>query len=158
MNLQEGMKAPAFTLPDQSGAKVALSKLKGKWVILYFYPKDMTSGCTKEACEFRDSLSKLKTKNCVVLGVSKDSIKRHVEFSEKFDLNFQLLSDEDGEICEKYGVWQEKSMYGKKYKGIVRSTFIIDDNGRIAKAYYKVRLNGHVQKIVSEVNQLMASD
>ena len=146
--LEVGKKAPAFKLPDASGKKVSLSDFKGKKVVLYFYPKDMTSGCTQEACDFRDSFpdfSKLKT---VVIGVSADSASLHQKFTEKYSLPFVLLSDENKEVLEKYGVWKEKSMYGRKYMGIERTTFVIDEDGKIQNIFTKVKVVGHVDEIL----------
>ena len=124
--LEEGKKAPAFKLKNQNGKTISLSDFKGKNVVLYFYPKDNTSGCTAEACNFRDEFPKFGKLDAVILGVSPDSVESHKKFAEKFDLPFDLLSDEKKEILEKYGVWQEKSMYGRKYMGVVRTTYIID--------------------------------
>lgn len=148
-----GKKAPAFSLLNQDGEKIALKDLAGKIVVLYFYPKDMTPGCTTEACDFRDSIATFKKLKAVVLGVSKDSVEKHAAFAEKYDLPFSLLSDPDGKICEKYGVWQEKTLYGKKSMGIVRTTFVIDKNGDIAMIYPKVKVAGHIDA----VNDFIAS-
>lgn len=147
-SLKEKDKAPSFNLPSQSGKKVKLSDYKGKKVVLYFYPKDMTPGCTTEACDFRDSLARLKRKKAVVLGVSRDSVDRHLKFVEKQDLNFPLLSDEDGAVCEAYGVWKQKMLYGRKFMGIERTTFIIGPTGRIEKIFPKVKVKGHVEAIL----------
>lgn len=149
--LAEGKRAPAFSLKETSGQKVSLKDFKGKTVVLFFYPKDMTPGCTQEACDFRDSMTRLKRKKAVVLGVSRDPLARHEKFTEKYDLNFPLLSDEDGKVCEKYGVWQEKSLYGKKFMGIVRSTFIIDPEGKIKKIFSKVKVKGHVEEVLENI-------
>ena len=146
-----GSQAPDFTLSSDADGIVTLSKLKGKKVVLYFYPKDNTSGCTKQACEFRDNLSTFNQKNVVVLGVSKDSLKSHANFRTKQDLNFPLLSDESGEVCEKYGVWVEKSMYGRKYMGIDRSTFLIDENGVVQKIWRKVKVTNHVLDVLKSL-------
>lgn len=146
--LKPGMKAPSFSLVGLNGEKVSLKNFLGKKVILYFYPKDLTSGCTKEACDFRDSLPQFENIDAVILGISKDDIKTHKKFQEKYSLPFDLLSDETGEVCEKYGVWKEKSMYGRKYMGIERTTFIIDEAGKIAKIFPKVKVNGHVNEIL----------
>lgn len=146
--LKVGQKAPAFTLESHTGNKVSLSELKGKMVVLYFYPKDSTPGCTTEACDFRDAKSVLGKKNAVVLGVSKDSLASHVKFAENQKLNFELLSDPDGKVCEKYGVWQEKKNYGKTYMGIVRSTFVIDTEGKIKSAWYGVKVKGHLDQVL----------
>lgn len=145
--LELGKKAPSFTLPNQENKKVSLKDFKGSKVVLYFYPKDMTSGCTQEACDFRDELSPLKKLNAVVLGVSADSVTSHKKFSEKYNLNFDLLSDESKEMLEAYGVWKEKSMYGKKYMGIERTTIIIDESGKISHVFPKVKVTGHVEEI-----------
>jgi len=153
--LKENNKAPQFTVPDQNGNNISLSDYKGKWVILYFYPKDMTPGCTTEACNFRDEYSVFQQKDIVVLGVSKDSIVRHKKFEEKHELPFPLLSDENGVICEGFGVWQEKSLYGKKYMGIVRSTFLIKPNGIIAKAYSKIKVKDHVEELKTDLQSIM---
>ena len=146
-----GDLAPGFTLPSDEGGLVSLSDLRGKKVILYFYPKDDTPGCTQESCDFRDSFTRLKGLNAVVLGVSKDSVESHVKFKKKYGFPFPLLSDDEGVVCEAYGVWKEKNNYGKKYMGIERSTFLIDENGKIAKAYPKVRVEGHVDEIIRDI-------
>lgn len=153
--LKIGDKAPEFTLPDQNGIEVSLSNYKGKWIVLYFYPKDMTPGCTTEACNFRDEYSVFQQKGIVVLGISKDSVARHKKFETKYELPFQLLSDEEGTLCNDYGVWQEKSLYGKKFMGIVRSTFIINPNGEIAKVYPKVKVKEHVSEVLEDLDKLM---
>lgn len=149
--VEEGMKAPQFTLKTGDGDKVSLKDYLGKKVVLYFYPKDNTSGCTKEACDFRDAHPDFKKVNTVVFGVSADSEESHKKFAEKHDLPFTLLSDPDKKVIEKYGVWKEKSMYGKKYKGIERSTFIIDEKGKIQRVFPKVRVKGHVEKVLEEL-------
>ncbi len=146
------MKAYNFTLPADNGEKITLSNYKGKKVILYFYPKDSTPGCTQEACDFRDNFERLTAKKVVILGVSKDSIIRHENFKKKNNLPFLLLSDEDGEICEKYGVWKEKINFGKRYFGIERTTFLIDENGDIVKEWRKVKVKGHIDEILKEIN------
>ncbi len=151
MSLSIGDMAPSFTLPTDEGTFIALSELMGKRVIVYFYPKDATSGCTAEACAFRDEKPKFDQKNAVIIGISKDSIKSHKTFKEKEGLNFILASDETGEVCEKYGVWAEKSMYGKKYFGIERSTFLIDETGKIAKIWRNVSVPGHVDEVLRAV-------
>lgn len=151
MILSIGDLAPNFTLPMDGGKIVTLSELIGKKVILYFYPKDDTSGCTKEACSFRDNKSKFDQNNAIIIGISKDSIKSHEKFKEKEGLNFILASDEKGEVCEKYGVWVEKSMYGRKYFGIERSTFLIDEKGRIDKIWRKVSVPGHVEEVLGVI-------
>lgn len=146
--LKIGDKAPAFTLMDDSGKKVSLKDFKGKKVVLYFYPKDLTPGCTVEACDFRDASPALKKKKAVVLGVSKDPVSLHEKFRDKHELNFPLLSDEDGKVCEAYGVWQEKSMYGKKYMGIARTTFIIGTTGKIEQIFEKVKVKDHAEEVL----------
>lgn len=146
--LKEGSKAPAFTLVSDDGSKISLKDYLGKSVIIYFYPKDMTPGCTVEACDFRDAAPKLKKLKAVVLGISRDSVERHQKFKEKYELNFPLLSDEDGTVCEAYGVWKEKSLYGRKFMGIERSTFIIDKSGKIEKIYNKVKVKGHSDEVL----------
>ena len=147
--LQEGDKAPDFTTKDDQGHDVSLKDFRGKKVVLYFYPKDNTSGCTKEACDFRDNLGRIKRKDAVVLGVSPDSEKSHGKFKSKFDLTFPLLVDEDKKIVNLYGVWKEKSMYGRKYMGVERTTFIIDEKGKIAKIFPKVKVAGHVDEVLA---------
>ncbi len=151
--LKEGDKAPGFSVTS-TGGDLALSDFKGKIVVLYFYPKDMTSGCTAEACDFRDNLSLLKKKKAVVLGVSKDSVERHRAFQKKEGFDFPLLADTDGELCEAYGVWKEKSLYGRKYMGIERTTFVIDARGRIAKIFPKVKVKGHVEEVLKALTEL----
>ena len=147
--LKVGDKAPVFTGIDDQGKKVELKNFRGKKVILYFYPKDNTPGCTQESCDFRDVISRIKKKDTVVLGVSPDSVASHQKFKVKFSLPFPLISDEDHKIAIAYGTWQEKSMYGKKYMGIVRSTFVIDGNGLIVQVYEKVKVKGHVDAVLN---------
>jgi thioredoxin-dependent peroxiredoxin len=154
MTLNIGSKAPDFTLPATQGQSVTLSDLQGSPVVLYFYPKDDTPGCTQEACDFRDSITRLKQIGAVVLGVSKDSVTSHEKFAEKYKLNFPLLSDEDGKTIKDYGVWAEKSMFGKKYMGIERTTFLIDTDSRIARIWNKVKVEGHVDEILEAINAL----
>ena len=149
--LKVGNKAPDFTLFDGDGNKVKLSDFKGKKVVLYFYPKDNTSGCTKEACEFRDSYATFGKADTVILGVSPDSQKSHQNFSAKYELPFTLLSDPDKKVAMKYGVWQEKKNYGKTYMGIVRSTFLIDENGKLVEEFRKVKVAGHVDVVLNLV-------
>lgn len=146
--LKEGSKAPAFTLPNQDGKKISLKDFLGKKVVLYFYPKDMTSGCTKEACDFRDHIKLFHNKDVIVLGVSPDSVQSHKKFQEKYNLPFDLLSDETKKVLEKYGVWKEKSMYGKKYFGVERTTFIIDEKGKIKKIFPRVKVDGHIKEVL----------
>lgn len=149
--LKIGDNAPSFSLLDDSGSKVSLSALKGKKLVLYFYPKDDTSGCTKEACSFRDSIKVFEKKNTVVIGVSKDSVASHQKFKNKYDLPFPLLSDESTEMLSKYGVWKEKSMYGKKYMGIERTTFVIDESGKIKAIFKKVKVDGHTDEVLNSL-------
>lgn len=150
-NLKEGDKAPTFNLFSDSGEKISLKDLKGKTVILYFYPKDMTSGCTQEACDFKQTNPQFKKKDAIVLGVSKDSVESHQKFKDKYGLPFNLLSDPEGKICEAYGVWKEKSMYGRKYMGIERTTFVIGPSGKIEKIYSKVKVKDHAKSVLKEI-------
>ena len=152
--LQAGDKAPDFDLPTNNGGTLSMKALKGKTVVLYFYPKDMTPGCTTEAEDFRDHIKDFEKAGAVVIGVSKDSVKRHDNFTAKHDLPFQLVSDEDGHWCEDYGVWLEKSMYGKKFMGIQRATFIIDGSGVIQHVWPKVKVKGHVAEVLAIVQAL----
>ena len=150
--VKEGDKAPGFNMPTNTGEEVSLSKLKGQKVVLYFYPRDDTPGCTKEACGFRDDLLKYKKAGAVVIGVSKDSVESHQKFIDKYDLNFILATD-DGNVCEKYDAWLLKNMYGKKYFGIGRSTFLIDTSGKINKIWQKVKVDGHVEEVLKAVKE-----
>jgi peroxiredoxin Q/BCP len=152
--LAGGDKAPTFTLNDADGNKVKLADFKGKKVVLYFYPKDLTPGCTIEACAFRDDIGAIKKLGAVVLGVSADDEKTHQKFRAKHDLNFPLLADVNHEASEKYGAWQEKSMYGRKYWGIARITYLIDENGKIAKVWPKVKPDGHSQEVIEAIKSL----
>ncbi len=146
----EGQKAPDFTLPADDGKKYSLSEFLGKKeVVLYFYPKDDTPGCTAEACAFRDSLSKLNSRGVQVLGVSLDDLDSHSKFRSKYSLNFPLLSDTDAKVSKAYGVYKEKNMYGKKFWGIERSTFVIDKQGRIKKAFRRVKVEGHIDEVMA---------
>lgn len=150
--LKEGMKAPDFKLPADDGTILSLKDYRGQKLVLYFYPKDDTPGCTTEACAFNDGLQAFKKLNAAVLGVSKDSTVKHRKFREKYSLNFPLLSDEDGTMLARYGVWVEKSMYGKKYMGIERATFLIDEEGRIEKIWHKVKVTGHAEEILNALS------
>jgi peroxiredoxin Q/BCP len=154
MSLEIGDKAPDFTLPADGGGKVALKDLKGKTVILYFYPKDDTSGCTAEACAFRDQLPDFSKSKATVLGVSRDSVASHDKFKKKYGLTFPLLSDEEGKVTEAYGTWVEKSMYGRKYMGIDRSTFLIDPKGVIRGIWRKVKVPGHAEEVLKAAKAL----
>lgn len=147
--LKEGDKAPDFTAKDQDGRTVRLSDLRGKRVVLYFYPKDDTPGCTKEACSFRDSYDVFAAKGIEVLGVSIDDERSHQKFVTKYDLPFTLLADTDKKIVNDYGVWGEKSMYGKKYMGTLRKTFLIDETGRIVKVFDKVKVAEHADEVLA---------
>jgi peroxiredoxin Q/BCP len=148
MSVDVGDKAPAFTLPADGGGKVSLKDLKGKAVVLYFYPKDDTSGCTAEACAFRDALPDFSEVKAKVIGISRDSVKSHDKFKDKYGLPFPLASDEDGKVCEAYGTWVEKSMYGRKYMGIERATFLIDRHGVIRNVWRKVKVPGHADEVL----------
>jgi len=150
--LEAGKKAPEFTLPDGNGDLVSLSEFKGKKVVLYFYPKDNTSGCTQEACDFRDTFPEFGKVNAVILGMSPDPVKSHKKFSDKFELPFTLLADENKEVLEAYGVWKEKSMYGKKYMGVERTTVVIDEDGIILHVFPKVKVKGHVDEVLKVIN------
>ncbi len=154
MTLQIGDKAPEFTMPTDTDNMISLSDYKGKTLVLYFYPKDDTPGCTKQACSFTENLSQLNALDCNVLGVSKDSITKHEKFKTKYDLNFPLASDENTSTCEDYGVWLEKSMYGKKYMGIERTTFLIDANGIIQHIWNKVKVPNHIEDVLETVQTL----
>ena len=151
--IKEGNKAPDFTAIDQDGGKVKLSSFRGENnVVLYFYPKDMTPGCTTQACDFRDQHKKFK--NTVILGVSIDSTERHQKFIAKYDLPFTLIADIDKKVVQKYGIWQEKKLYGKTFMGIVRTTFIIDKNGTIQKIFPKVKVKTHIEDVLSALKEI----
>ena len=153
MSIEVGKTAAAFTLPDANGKKVSLKSLRGKWVVLYFYPRDNTPGCTKEACAFKEAQGDFQAADAVVIGVSGDSEESHARFARKFDLPFTLLADKDYKVCTKYGVYREKNMYGKKSMGIVRSTFIIDPNGKIVKIYPRVKVDGHAAAVLDFIRE-----
>lgn len=152
--IEEGKKAPAFTLASDDGTKVKLADLAGQPVVLYFYPKDDTPGCTKEACAFRDRRSELTKLGAVVLGVSPDTVASHAKFRDKYGLNFPLLADADHKVAEKYGAWREKNMYGKKSMGVQRSTFLIDAAGKVAKVWKKVSVDGHDEQVLAALQEL----
>ncbi|MGE3781390.1 MAG: thioredoxin-dependent thiol peroxidase [Alphaproteobacteria bacterium] len=154
MSVNIGDQAPDFTLPTDGNRSVTLSALRGKPVVLYFYPKDDTSGCTAEACGFRDSFPDFGSTGAVVIGVSRDSVASHDKFKQKHALPFILASDATGEVTERYGVWVEKSMYGRKYMGIDRSTFLIDRDGVVRAAWRKVKVSGHVGQVLKAVREL----
>jgi peroxiredoxin Q/BCP len=153
--LEVGMKAPAFDLPDQDGKTHRLSDYAGRWVLVYFYPKDNTPGCTKEACAIRDDWGDFKKLDAVVLGVSKDSVKSHRKFADKHSLPFTLLSDESTEMIAKYGAWQKKKMAGREYMGIVRISYLVDPKGKVAKAYPKVKPPEHAAQVLADLKELM---
>ena len=152
--IEVGKKAPAFTLSDDQGNKVKLSDLKGNPVVLYFYPRDDTPGCTKEACAFRDRYDEMQELGAQLFGVSADSAESHVKFKEKYSLPFPLLVDEKHAMLEKYGAWREKNMYGKKSMGIQRSTYLIDGEGKVAKLWKRVRVDGHDQQVIDALGEL----
>lgn len=154
MSIQAGDTAPDFTLPTDGGGTLSLSSLRGRPVVLYFYPKDDTSGCTKEAIGFRDARAEFEKAGAAVVGVSKDSVAKHDKFKTKYDLNFPLVSDEDGALCAAYGTWVEKSMYGRKYMGIERATFLIGPDGSIRNVWRKVKVPGHVEAVLEAVRAL----
>jgi peroxiredoxin Q/BCP len=151
--LSQNDTAPDFTAQDQNGKEHRLSDYRGKWVILYFYPRDMTPGCTTEACNFRDSFPDFSKLNVQIIGVSKDSVNKHAKFAEKYDLPFTLLSDEGGTICEDYGVWKEKSMFSKKYMGIIRTTYLVNPDGKIARVFPKVKVKEHAAELMQALNE-----
>ena len=152
--LASGDAAPEFALPDQSGKPVSLKSLKGKQVVLYFYPKDDTPGCTKEACGFRDSMARLTKSGAVVIGVSLDGKEAHQKFIAKYSLPFTLLSDEDAAVAKAYGVYKQKNMYGKKSMGIQRSTYLIDAQGKVARLWKAVKVDGHDQQVLAAMEEL----
>jgi thioredoxin-dependent peroxiredoxin len=149
--IEAGKKAPSFKLPSSEGGDVDLAGLAGKFVVLYFYPRDDTPGCTVEAQEFRDVMPKLKKLGAVVLGVSRDTIKSHCKFIDKYELNFPLLSDADNKVMEKYGAWGEKVMYGKKTEGVIRSTVLIGKDGKVIQHWPKVKAKGHAEEVLAAV-------
>jgi peroxiredoxin Q/BCP len=153
--LDVGKKAPDFCLPDMNGSETCLSDLKGNFAVVYFYPKDMTSGCTKEAHDFTEQLDKFNSVNVPVIGISPDSPEKHRKFIEKNELKITLLSDEEHEIIERYGVWQKKKMYGKEFWGVVRTTFIIDPEGNVVASWHKVKVPGHVEAVLSRLQELL---
>ena len=146
--------AESFKLKNPEVKFVSLEDFRGRWVVLYFYPKDNTSGCTAEACDFRDALPNFSKAEAVVIGVSPDSVESHKKFAAKYELPFILLSDESKTILEKYGVWQEKSMYGKKYMGVVRTTVLVDEKGIVRKIYPKVKVTGHVDEVLKDMKEI----
>ena len=149
--LKVGAKAPDFKLQSDSGKTVSLKDFAGKKIVLYFYPRDMTPGCTKEACSFTENQSRIQKLGAVVLGISADSVEAHKKFRDKYGLSFPLLSDPKKEVIEKYGVWKEKNMYGRKMMGIERSTFVIDEAGKIAHIFSKVKVDGHTEAVMEKL-------
>ena len=154
--LKEGRKAPAFNLPSSNGKKVARKDLEGKYAVIYFYPKNNTSGCTTEAKDFRDARRRLKALDAVVVGVSKDSVESHCKFIDKHDLGFTLLSDASGSMLEKYDAWGEKKLYGRTFMGIIRSTVVLDPAGKVIKHFPKVRVKGHVEAVLAAIGESRA--
>jgi len=152
MTLAVGSEAPDFALPS-AGGEVRLSDFRGKLVVLYFYPKAMTPTCTQQACEFRDAYGELTAHGAVVIGISTDEVERHIRFREKYALPFLLLSDPEHQVCERYGVWQPKKLYGREFMGIVRSTFLIDEEGRLIREWRNVRLKGHIDAILQAIRE-----
>ena len=152
--IEPGKKAPAFTLTADDGTKVRLAELKGSPIVLYFYPRDNTPGCTREACAFRDLKTALKKHGAQVLGISPDDLASHVKFRDKYKLNFPLLVDPDHKIAEKYGAWREKNMYGKKTMGIQRCTYLIDSGGKVAKLWKRVKVDGHDEQVLAALAEL----
>lgn len=155
MTLKTNQKAPDFTRPDQDGANHSLSDYKGQWMLIYFYPKDDTSGCTKEACQIRDNFPAFKKLGIKVLGVSVDSVKSHEKFAKKYELPFTLLADEDKSLVTLYGVWGEKKFMGRTYMGTKRMSFLIDPEGKIAKIYEKVKPDVHAEEVLADIKQSM---
>lgn len=152
--IEEGAKAPGFTMPTDGGGEISLAALKGKRVVLYFYPRDDTPGCTKEACAFRDMHPDLQSLDAVVIGVSKDTTASHDKFKAKYELPFTLAADTDGAVCEAYGVWVEKNMYGRKSMGIERATVLIDETGTIRRIWRKVKVDGHAEAVKAAIEAL----
>lgn len=152
--LNIGDKAPDFTLPTDGDGEITLSSLKGQKVIIYFYPKDDTPGCTKESCGFNEALPAFEGANTKIIGISKCSVAKHDKFKAKYNLSFPLASDENSDVCENYGVWKEKSMYGKTYMGIERSTFLIDEQGNIAQIWRKVKVPGHIEEVQAAADNI----
>jgi thioredoxin-dependent peroxiredoxin len=155
--LDEGKQAPAFTLKGDDGEKISLAGFKGRYLVIYFYPRDDTPGCTLEAQGFNKALAQLDRLGAAVVGISKDSLESHCKFRDKYRLKFPLLSDPDGKVIEKYGAWGEKNMYGKKSMGIVRSTVIVDPQGKVAKVFPKVKVDGHVDAVIDTIKKLKAA-
>ncbi len=157
VDLTIGDKAPAFTLPADGGETLSLADLRGKYVVLYFYPKDNTPGCTRQACDLRDSMDEIRHKNAVVVGISKDNVASHDKFKAGQGLNFTLASDADSDVCERYGVWVEKNMYGRKYMGIARTSFLIDPDGNIIAVWRKVKAANHRDDVLEALEKHSAA-
>jgi peroxiredoxin Q/BCP len=158
MGLTAGIKAPDFGAVTDEGRSIRLKDYKGKWLVLYFYPKDNTSGCTKEACDFRDNMDEIGKSGVSVIGVSPDSVASHIKFKQKYNLNFNLISDTDKVICKAYDVLGEKSLYGKKYIGVIRTTYIIDDRGIIKYVFEKVKVEGHIEEVIKKLIELKSQE
>jgi peroxiredoxin Q/BCP len=151
--LDAGKRAPAFTLPSTDGEKFRLTEHRGRWIVVYFYPKDLTAGCTTEANDFQAALTQFETLGAVVVGISPDPMTQHEKFAAKLDLEFELLSDRDAKVALKYGVWRTKKNYGREYMGIVRSTFLVDPSGKIARVWDNIRVKGHVDKVLQALTE-----
>ncbi|MBO7746710.1 thioredoxin-dependent thiol peroxidase [Paenibacillus sp. MWE-103] len=149
-----GKKAPDFALPAMGGREVRLSRFAGHKVVLFFYPKDLTPACTQESCDFRDAYAEFGKHNTVVLGISNDPAERHEKFAAKYELPFELLADTEHKVCELYGVWQMKKLYGREYMGLVRSTFLIDEKGKLVREWRNLRVKGHVQEVLAAASEL----
>ncbi len=154
MELKINEKAPSFSLPNQDNAEISLHDFQGNWVIVYFYPKDKTPGCTMEACDFRNEWESFNTLNAIILGISPDSIKTHQSFITKESLNFTLLSDSQKSVLKNYGAWGLKKLYGKEYEGVIRSTFLIDPKGKIAYIWKNVKVKGHIAEVLAKLKEL----
>lgn len=155
--LKEGDKAPDINLPTDGGGTFSLKDYAGQKIVVYFYPKDDTPGCTKESCSFSENIARFNKLGTPVVGISKCSVQKHEKFKEKHGLQFPLASDENGDVCERYGVWVEKSLYGRQYKGIERTTFLIDEAGKIEKIWHKVKVDGHTQEVLDALNKAKAA-
>lgn len=153
--IDPGSPAPVFKLPDQDGGTHSLGDYKGKWLVMYFYPKDSTPGCTKESCQFRDDHAEFTGRGAVVIGVSPDGQASHTRFAEKHALGFPLLADTEKAVCTAYGVWRQKSMFGRKYMGVVRTTYLIDPKGRVAHRWDKVKVSGHEKAVLRRLDELL---
>ena len=152
--LETGSKLPQFSLPDQHGKVHNMGDYKDLWIIIYFYPKDLTPGCTTEACNFQEALPDFNSIDAVIFGISKDSVDKHKKFADKYNLQFSLLSDENSDVCEQFGVWQKKRLYGKEYMGIMRTTFVVNPDGKIVRVYQKVKVKEHHTEILNDLKVL----